>query len=272
MSISNLGIAGAGRMGSALLKGWANARADGFAPKVTVFEPHLAGDVEPVLKALDARVNPDAPEGHPLDVLVLAVKPQTFSAAAPGLKAFIGPDTLVLSIMAGTTIATLKSELGARRAVRAMPNTPGAIGTGITAYAASDPLSEADHAQISALLAPLGAVERAPDEASIDAVTALSGSGPAYIFLLVEAMAAAGEAEGLEKGLAMRLARATVAGSGALLDASPEIGADALRQAVTSPGGTTAAALQVLMAEDGMTKLMTKAIRAAAARAKELGA
>lgn len=269
MSISSLGIAGAGRMGSALLKGWANARADGFAPRVLVFEPNLAPDVQPVLKALDASVNPGL--AQPLDVLVLAVKPQTFSAAAPALKEFVGPETLVLSIMAGTTIATLKSALGARRAVRAMPNTPGAIGKGITAYAASDALFEADHAQISALLAPLGGVERAPDEASIDAVTALSGSGPAYIFLLVEAMAAAGEAEGLEKGLAMRLARATVAGSGALLDAAPE-SAEALRQAVTSPGGTTAAALNVLMAEDGMTALMKKAIRAAAARAKELGA
>ncbi len=270
MSINTLGIAGAGRMGAALLKGWANARTNGFAPKVAVFEPSLSPDVQPVLQALEASVNPGL--AQPLDVLVLAVKPQTFAGAAPGLKGFVGAETLVLSIMAGTTIAKLTSELGAHRVVRAMPNTPGAIGRGITAYAASDALSEADHAQIAALLSPLGGVERAPDEASIDAVTALSGSGPAYIFLLVEAMAAAGEAEGLEKGLAMRLARATVAGSGALLDASPEVGADALRQAVTSPGGTTAAALNVLMAEDGMTKLMTKAIRAAAARAKELGA
>jgi pyrroline-5-carboxylate reductase len=268
MSISSLGIAGAGRMGAALLKGWANARDQGFAPKITVFEPHLAPEIEPVLQALGASVNPGS--ATPLDVLVLAVKPQTFPQAAPGLKAFVGPETLVLSIMAGTTIARLKSELGARRAVRAMPNTPGAIGKGVTAYAASDPLSEADHARIGALLSPLGAVERAPGEAAIDAVTALSGSGPAYVFLLVEAMAAAGEAEGLEKGLAMRLARATVAGSGALLEAVPE-SAEALRQAVTSPGGTTAAALQVLMAEDGMTRLMTKAIRAAAARARELG-
>jgi len=271
MSISTLGIAGAGRMGSALLKGWANARANGFAPKVTVFEPYLSGEIEPALKALDARVNPSAPNGAPFDVLVLAVKPQTFSEAALGLKPFVGPKTLVLSIMAGTTIAKLKSELGAARAVRAMPNTPGAIGKGITAYAASDALSKVDHAQIGALLAPLGGVERAPDEASIDAVTAVSGSGPAYIFLLVEALAAAGEAEGLEKDLAMRLARATVVGSGALLDASSE-SAEALRQAVTSPGGTTAAALGVLMAEDGMNALMKKAIGAATARAKELGA
>lgn len=268
MSINTLGIAGAGRMGAALLKGWASARSQGFAPKVTVFEPNLSSDIQPVLQTLDALVNPAA--ARPLDVLVLAVKPQTFSEAAPGLKGFVGPETLVLSIMAGTTIAKLKSELGAHRVVRAMPNTPGAIGKGITAYAARDALSDSDHLQIGALLSPLGAVERAPDEAAIDAVTALSGSGPAYIFLLVEAMAAAGEAEGLEKGLAMRLARATVAGSGALLDAAPD-SAEALRQAVTSPGGTTAAALQVLMAEDGMTKLMTKAIRAAAARARELG-
>ncbi len=271
MSIKSLGIAGAGRMGSALLKGWSNARANGFAPALTVFEPNLTPDIEPVLKALGATVNPGA-AATPLDVLVLAVKPQTFSQAAPSLKQFVGPDTLVLSIMAGTTIAKLRSELGAARAVRAMPNTPGAIGKGITAYAAGDGLSANDHVQIAALLAPLGAVERVPDEASIDAVTALSGSGPAYIFLLVEAMAAAGEAEGLEKGLAMRLARATVEGSGALLDASPEISAEALRQAVTSPGGTTAAALNVLMADDGMTLLMKKAIRAAAARARELGA
>jgi len=271
MSISSLGIAGAGRMGSALLKGWANARVQGFAPAITVFEPNLTPDIDPVLKALDAKVNLSTPAAAPFDVLVLAVKPQTFSAAAPSLKAFVGPETLVLSIMAGTTIAKLKSELGAARAVRAMPNTPGAIGKGITAYAAGDALSETDHAQIAALLAPLGGVERAPDEAAIDAVTAVSGSGPAYVFFLVEALAAAGEAEGLERGLAMRLARATITGSGALLEASSEC-AEALRQAVTSPGGTTAAALQVLMAEDGMKALMRKAVRAAAARAKELGA
>jgi pyrroline-5-carboxylate reductase len=271
MSISSLGIAGAGRMGSALLQGWAKARAHGFAPSIIVFEPHLSPDIEPALETLGAAVNPRA-GGAPLDVLVLAVKPQTFGEAAPGLKPFVGPDTLVLSNMAGVTTARLKEELGAARAVRAMPNTPGAIGKGITAYAAPDALPAQAHAQIASLLAPLGAVEQVPDEAAIDSVTALSGSGPAYIFLLVEAMAAAGEAEGLERNLAMRLARATVAGSGALLDASPAISAEALRQAVTSPGGTTAAALNVLMAEDGLTELMKKAIRAAAARARELGA
>lgn len=271
MTSSTLGIAGAGRMGGALLNGWAKARASGFDRAIVVIEPHLSADIAPALKALDAQINPPADAAQALDTLILAIKPQTFAGAAEGLAPFVAPQTLVISIMAGVTVSAIKKKLGAARVVRAMPNTPGAIGRGITAYAPGAGLSEAESAQVEALLAPLGAVERVPNEAAIDAVTALSGSGPAYVFFLVEVMAAAGEAEGLDKETSMRLARQTVAGAGALLETSPDTAA-ALRQAVTSPGGTTAAALEVLTAnEGGLAPLMRKAIRAAAKRAKELG-
>jgi pyrroline-5-carboxylate reductase len=267
MTQKSLGLAGAGRMGTALLDGWANARGHGFARAVSVFEPQPGPAAQAAIKTLGAQLNP-APNGV-LDALVLAVKPQIFAEAAPALKPLVGPGTLVVSIMAGVTSAALKQKLGAARVVRAMPNTPGAIGKGITGYAASD-LSAEDRAEAEALLAPLGAVERVPNESDIDAVTAVSGSGPAYVFFLVEALAAAGEAEGLDKATALKLARQTVAGAGALLDASDEP-ADALRRAVTSPGGTTAAALDVLMAEGGLAALMRRAVRAAAARSRELG-
>ncbi|MET0546893.1 MAG: NAD(P)-binding domain-containing protein, partial [Caulobacterales bacterium] len=185
MTSAVLGIAGAGRMGSALLSGWAKARRDGFDRTVIVFEPQLGADASATLKALDAKLNPPPQGADVLDTLILAIKPQTFSSAAAGFAPFVGPNTLVISIMAGVTIAAIKMHLGAARVVRAMPNTPGAIGRGVTAYAQSPGLPPDDYAQVEALLAPLGAVERVANESAIDAVTAVSGSGPAYVFLLV---------------------------------------------------------------------------------------
>ena len=200
--------------------------------------------------------------------LVVALKPQMFGEAGPGLKPFAGSSTLVVSIMAGTTIASLEQVCGGS-VVRAMPNTPAAIGRGITVAVAAKNVSAAQRAVADALLRATGSVEWVDDESLMDAVTAVSGSGPAYIFLLAEELARAGVEAGLPLGLATKLARETVAGSGELLHRS-ELASATLRQNVTSPGGTTAAALEVLMGPDGMHSLLTRAVAAATRRSKEL--
>jgi pyrroline-5-carboxylate reductase len=254
-------------MGTALLDGWL---ARGLPPPaVTVIEPCPS----PPLTALAAeglRLNAELPPDPA--VAVLAVKPQAMGAALPQLAALGGSATLFLSIAAGTSIASLEAALGAgSRVVRAMPNTPAAVGRGMTALVGNDAAGEAGLALAEALMQAVGATVRLADEADMDAVTAVSGSGPAYVFLLIEALAAAGEAEGLEPGLALGLARATVAGAGALAESSAAAPAE-LRVNVTSPGGTTAAALGVLMQEtDGLPALMRRAVAAAAARSRELG-
>jgi pyrroline-5-carboxylate reductase len=184
------------------------------------------------------------------------------------LKPLVGPGTLVVSIMAGTKIAALRAACGGA-VVRAMPNTPAAIGRGITVAVAAQGVDAGQRAVADALLRATGAVEWVDDEALMDAVTAVSGSGPAYIFLLAEELARAGVAAGLPADLATKLARETVAGSGELLHCS-DLDAATLRQNVTSPGGTTAAALGVLMGENGLKELMTRAVAAATARSKEL--
>jgi pyrroline-5-carboxylate reductase len=259
-------LAGAGKMGSAMLDGWI---ARGLKPKqISVIEPHPGK----ALKALTRRGLRLNPKGKiaPAAAVVIAVKPQTAPEAVPPLATFIGEDTLVLSIMAGRTIAYLQNSLPARSAiVRAMPNTPAAIGRGISAAVATANVSARQRKQASDLLAAIGKVEWIGDEAMMDAVTALSGSGPAYIFLLAEAMANAGIAAGLPPALSTRLARETVAGSGELLHQS-QIDAATLRENVTSPGGTTAAALDVLMGPGGLEELITKAIAAATRRSRDL--
>jgi pyrroline-5-carboxylate reductase len=207
----------------------------------------------------------------PPEVLVLAIKPQTLESAAADLTPLVGPGTLIVSIMAGKTIADVTGRIpSARAVVRAMPNTPAAVGRGITGAYASPAVDEAQKAAAHALLSSVGQVEWVADEGLIDAVTALSGSGPAYVFLLVECMAAAGAAAGLPAETAMRLARATVEGSGELLHREAQTAADQLRRNVTSPGGTTAAALEVLMGPNGLAPLMDRAIAAAKRRAQEL--
>ncbi|HLA19866.1 MAG TPA: pyrroline-5-carboxylate reductase, partial [Pseudolabrys sp.] len=191
-------------------------------------------------------------------------------AAVPALKPHVGKTTLVLSIMAGRTIGFLEKSLpGGTAIVRAMPNTPAAIGRGISVAVANANVSARQRKLATDLLAAIGKVEWVADEALIDAVTALSGSGPAYVFLLAEAMTKAGIAAGLPMGLAARLAHETVAGSGELLHRS-ELDAATLRQNVTSPGGTTAAALEVLMGPGGFDEILTKAIAAATRRSREL--
>jgi pyrroline-5-carboxylate reductase len=203
---------------------------------------------------------------------VLAVKPQSMDEAIGRVARLASAGTLFLSIAAGTTIAELEAALGERTPiVRAMPNTPAAIGRGISALVGNGAATEADLGAAEALLAAVGATVRLADEGQMDAVTAVSGSGPAYVFLLIEAMAAAGEAEGLAPDLALTLARATVSGAAALAEETGEDPAT-LRRDVTSPGGTTAAALEVLADPDqGLPPLMRKAVAAAAVRGRALG-
>ena len=257
-------LLGCGKMGSALLEGWL---AGGLAPgEISVIEPSPA----PGLAGRGVRLNTALP-ARPA-VVVIAVKPQMMGAALPGIAALGGGETLFLSIAAGTTIAQLEAVLGARTpVVRAMPNTPAAIGRGISALCANAHADAGHRALASALMAAVGAVVDLADEDQMDAVTAVSGSGPAYVFHLIETLAAAGVAEGLPADLAMRLARATVAGAGALAEAATD-GPAQLRVNVTSPGGTTAAALAVLMDKTrGFPALLRAAVHAAAERGRELG-
>ncbi|MCA6122415.1 pyrroline-5-carboxylate reductase [Bradyrhizobium sp. WSM 1704] len=260
-----IALAGAGKMGGAMLTGWL---AQGLAPgRVVVIDPHVSPEIS-ALATQGVRLNPKAQDVGTVDTLVVAVKPQSFREAGAALKAFVAPSTLVVSIMAGTTIAALEEVVGGA-VVRAMPNTPAAIGRGITVAVPAPRVSAAQRDITDALLRATGLVEWVEDEGLMDAVTAVSGSGPAYVFLLAEELARAGVAAGLPEQLATTLARATVAGSGELLHRS-ELPSATLRQNVTSPGGTTAAALEVLMANDGMHPLMTRAIAAATRRSKEL--
>jgi pyrroline-5-carboxylate reductase len=258
-------LAGAGKMGGALLSGWLAQGLDG--KRVVVIEPHPSDEIT-ALVAKGVRLNPSPKDIGAVATLVIALKPQSFREAGTMLKSFTAPSTLVVSIMAGTTIASIAEVCGGS-VVRAMPNTPAAIGRGITVAVAATNVSSSQRAIADALLRATGSVEWVDDENLMDAVTAVSGSGPAYIFLLAEELARAGVEAGLPQDLATRLARETVAGSGELLRRS-EAPSATLRQNVTSPGGTTAAALEVLMGPDGMQSLLTRAVAAATRRSKEL--
>ncbi len=257
-------LVGCGKMGSALLAGWLQR---GLLPQaVTVIEPAPSA----WLLAQAVRLN-SLPRKAPAAV-VIAVKPQGIGAALTPLAA-LGPEPLFLSIAAGTTLGTLDQLLGGgRRIVRAMPNTPAAIGYGMTALVGNSAARDDDLGLAESLMAAVGKVIRLADEALMDVVTAVSGSGPAYVFLMVEALQQAGIALGLAPDLAEKLARETVIGAGALLRARSEDAA-VLRAEVTSPGGTTAAALSVLMDQaTGLAPLMSRAVRAATLRSKELAA
>src|SRR5215470_17115707 len=259
-------LVGAGKMGSAMLDGWL---ARGLKPaQITVIEPHPGKAVKSLARR-GLKLNPKG-KAAAASAIVIAVKPQTAPEAVPLLAGYVGTATLVLSIMAGRTIGFLEGSLPAGAAiVRAMPNTPAAIGRGISVAYANTGVSARQRRQASDLLAAIGKVEWISDEALMDAVTALSGSGPAYVFLLAEAMASAGIAAGLPPALATRLARETVAGSAELMYRS-DLDAATLRENVTSPGGTTAAALDVLMGPDGFDRLLTQAITAATRRSRDL--
>jgi pyrroline-5-carboxylate reductase len=266
-------LVGAGRMGGALLKGWL---ARGIAPgRIFVQEPALAADLAAVMaKSGIATGSPPAMPGAPA-VIVLAVKPQAMDEVLPSVAPLAGANTVVLSIAAGRTIASIASHFPGRPAiVRAMPNTPAAIGRGISALYANDAVSAEQANLCQDLLAAAGETVWLDDEALMDAVTAVSGSGPAYVFLLAECLAEAGEAAGLPAEFAARLARATVSGAGELLRQS-DLDPAELRRNVTSPGGTTAAALRVLMGDEAgadrsMSALLREAVAAAARRSREL--
>lgn len=262
-------LVGAGKMGGAMLSGWLDR---GLSPaQVIVVDPAPPPEVAALLRSKGVRHEAALPAlDKPPAVVLMAVKPQMMDQVFPPIARIAGPHTLVISIAAGRTIASFEKHLAPGIAViRTMPNTPAAIGRGITVCTANKHADARARGLCEALLSAVGEVGWVDDEARIDAVTAVSGSGPAYVFLLAECLAAAGVEAGLDPALAIRLARATVAGSGELLHRSPEDAAT-LRKNVTSPGGTTAAALEVLMGKDGLQPLMTKAIAAATRRGKEL--
>ncbi len=266
----SLTLIGAGNMGGALLGGWL---ANGISgSRITVVDPAPRENMADMVEALGVRHLVEAGDGPPADVLVIAVKPQIFEAAVAKARAFAGTDTVTLSVAAGKSIAAISAALGQPDAaiVRAMPNTPALVRRGITVCCANAHVGAVQKQRVDQLLAAVGLVEWIGDESLLDAVTAVSGSGPAYVFHLAECMAKAGIAAGLEEALAMKLARETVAGAGELLSKSPDT-AERLRQNVTSPNGTTAAALGVLMGKGGLAELMERAILAAAARSRELG-
>ncbi len=254
-------------MGGALLKGWLNRN----IKSITVVEPKPSAEIAKLARAKKIALfaAPSAVKRKP-SVCVVAIKPQVLKGEAQALASFAQSGALMISIAAGTSVAALTAAWGRRaRIIRAMPNTPGAIGHGITGLYAAKGVIASDKKRAVSLLSALGQTEWVAKEALIDSVTAVSGSGPAYLFLMAEALTEAGVAEGLPRAQAEIFARATVAGAGALLaaDKSP---ASALREAVTSPGGTTAAALAVLMADDGLAQLMKRAVKAARKRAEEL--
>ena len=258
-------LVGAGKMGSAMLDGWLDRK---LPPKqVVVIEPQPSKPIKALAKR-GVRINPKGDVG-PVAALVIAVKPQMAPEALPLLAALIDNKTVVVSIMAGRTLAFLEKSLPGAAIVRAMPNTPAAIGRGITVAVGNKKVAAPARKLAHALLAATGSVEWIADETLMDAVTAVSGSGPAYVFLLAETLARAGTAAGLPAALAEKLARETVAGSGELLHRSP-LPAATLRQNVTSPGGTTAAALDVLMAKGGLDPLLTNAVAAATKRGRQL--
>lgn len=260
-------LIGAGNMGGALLSGWLNKGLTGSS--IIVVDPGPSDVMMRLITEAGATHLTEAPDDTTAGILFVAIKPQLMDAVLPPLKALVGPQTVVVSIAAGKTLAGIEASLGKSAAIRAMPNTPAMIGRGVTGAYANEAVTEQQRALVETLLKVSGPVEWVPSEADIDAVTALSGSGPAYVFYLVECMAEAGRKAGLQADLAMRLARETVAGAGELIHQSPEE-ASRLRKNVTSPGGTTAAALSVLMADDGMQPLFDKAIAAAKKRAEEL--
>jgi pyrroline-5-carboxylate reductase len=266
-------LVGCGNMGGALLAGWLAAGRVGTNAAVVVVEPSEASTA-PFRGNASIRIvagATDLPSDLMPSVVVFAVKPQTMETVVPAYRHLVRPGTVFLSIAAGRTLGFLATQLGADAAVvRAMPNTPAAVGRGISVACPSNAVTPAQRSTCDGLLSAVGEVAWVDDEALLDPVTAVSGSGPAYVFLLAECLEEAGIAAGLPPDLARRLARATVAGSGELLQRSTTA-ADQLRRNVTSPKGTTAAALDILMTkEGGLQALLTRAVAAATKRSREL--
>lgn len=261
-------LVGAGKMGEALLRGWLGRGVN--ARKVAIFEPAPSAELRALAQAQSIRLNPALADVGDASVMVLAVKPQVMADVLPGFAPLSRSGALALSIAAGKTISFLEQHLGRGvPVVRAMPNTPAAIGQGMSVLCANAQVTPSLRDLATALLGAVGEVAWIDDETLMDAVTAVSGSGPAYVFLLIEALARAGEKAGLDAALAARLAVVTVSGAGALAAHSGQPAA-ALRENVTSPGGTTAAALTVLMRGNALQALLDEAVEAATRRGREL--
>ncbi|MEQ1888090.1 MAG: pyrroline-5-carboxylate reductase [Alphaproteobacteria bacterium] len=260
-------LVGAGKMGDALLRGWLGR---GLSPQqIVIFEPAPSTELLALAGAQAIRLNPQIVDVTDASVLVLAVKPQAMQDVLPGLAPLAKGGALILSIAAGKPIGFFEQYFSASPIVRAMPNTPAAIGLGMTVLCANGRVTDAQREMAYRLMDAVGEVAWIQDETLMDPVTAVSGSGPAYVFLLIEALASAGEKAGLDAGLANLLARQTVRGAAALAAQSDQP-ASLLRENVTSPGGTTAAALAVLMRPEGLQMLLDEAVEAATRRSREL--
>ncbi len=261
--MKTLSLIGAGKMGQAMLKGWLNS---GLPYPISVFDPNFICDFDDLIHENGVLLNPKNPAKA--NIVILGIKPQTFANIVDDIEKYCDEDTLCISIMAGVSISSL-SKTKAKRIMRVMPNTPGQIGQGICGIFGNEFCSPQDWEIAKSLLSPLGAIIKVETEGEIDAVTAVSGSGPAYVFLMAEAMADAGVKLGLDYATSLELAIATIKGAGALMMEGKDT-PENLRNAVTSPGGTTKAALDVLMNDDKFQSLMSDAISAAFKRAKEL--
>jgi len=260
-------LVGAGKMGGAMLSGW---MAEGIDPStITVCDPRLSEEMDALLKKHTIRHVRSVPGDLSAGMVLIAIKPQMMDEVLPGLTSAVAPDTLVLSVAAGTPVSKFRAVFGEVPVCRCMPNTPAMVKRGITAVYPTDKVSEGQKADVTRLLSAVGKVVWLENEDQIDLVTGVSGSGPAYVFYLAEALSEAGRQAGLPAELAEELAVATVCGAGELMHRSGEH-PSILRKNVTSPNGTTAAALEVLMAADGIQPVMTEAVAAAVRRAKEL--
>lgn len=264
----SIALVGAGNMGGALLGGWI---AEGFnAAHITVIDPSPPERMRSIILSSGVRHLLSAPEDYFPDVMILAIKPQIMDVVLDGVKSIAGPETVCVSVAAGSTIAQIDAGLGNGNAiVRAMPNTPALVRRSMTVACANERTNEAQRDVVDAILRAVGHVEWIDDEALMDAVTAVSGSGPAYVFHLAECMAEAGVKAGLPDELAMTLALQTIAGAGDLMVKAQESPAT-LRENVTSLNGTTAAALEILMGNDALARLLDEAIASAKQRSQEL--
>jgi pyrroline-5-carboxylate reductase len=261
-------LVGAGKMGGAMLEGWLKSGID--SRKIAVLDPFTSNDMKALLAKHKVQLNLAIASIRNVEVVLIAVKPQMMEEVLPPIVGLGASKPLILSVAAGKTIASFERHFGKAAAIiRTIPNTPASIGRGITAMSANPNVSARQLQLARELLSAIGEVVTVDREELIDCVTAVSGSGPAYIFYVTECLAAAAEKIGLPPALAMQLARATVAGSGELMRVSGTEAAT-LRQNVTSPKGTTHAALQILMAENGLQPLFDKAVKAAADRSREL--
>lgn len=261
-------IIGAGKMGGALISGWLKTKVL-KAENLIILDPMPGQDALEAIKLGAMHIKKASKKISSVDYMLLAVKPQSFASLSESIEKYLNKEATVISILAGTSLDSLQTSFPERSIIRAMPNTPAAIGKGITAYTKGSDVNEIQEKMAATLLAAVGDVHHVANEHLIDVVTAVSGSGPAYVFHMVEALEAAALHIGLPAELAQIFARQTLIGAAGLLEKT-DTPANELRQNVTSPNGTTAAALDVLMDINGMPKLMRESAQAALKRAKEL--